>query len=149
MPATTPPRLAYLLGDLPVEVLGRLRSDRVMPRPATRTTALPQGGRIPKHGPEFRLAKPETCGDPDTATVQATERYGLARAMAWDRVHPRLRHLSAWIDHIGELPVMEGTLIRLEVDRLPGDATLLPVWLWSSKTGLADSPPPGTMSARP
>jgi hypothetical protein len=27
------PRIAYLLGDLPVEVLGRLRSDRVMRRP--------------------------------------------------------------------------------------------------------------------
>ncbi|MGW1729427.1 transposase, partial [Streptomyces sp. NPDC002306] len=126
------PRLAYLLDDLPVEVLGRLRSDRVMRRPATRTTALPQGGRIPKHGPEFRLTKPETWGDPDTDTVQATEHYGLARAMGWDRVHPRLWHRSAWIDHNGELPVIEGTLIRLEVDRLPGDATPLPVWLWSS-----------------
>lgn len=66
------PRLAYLLDDLPVEVLGRLRSDRVMRRPATRTTALPQGGRIPKHGPEFRLAKSKTWGEPDAATVQAT-----------------------------------------------------------------------------
>jgi hypothetical protein len=130
------PRLAYLLDGLPVEVLGRLRADRVMRRPATRTTALPQGGRIPKHGPEFRLAKPETWGDPDTATVQATERYGLARTMGWDRVHPRLWHRSAWIDHNGELPVIEGTLIRLEVDHLPGDATPLPVWLWSSRTGL-------------
>ncbi|WP_405836674.1 NF041680 family putative transposase [Streptomyces sp. NBC_01518] len=130
------PRLAYLLDDLPVEVLGRLRSDRVMRRPATRTTALPQGGRIPKHGPEFRLAKSETWGEPDAATVQATERYGLARTMAWDHIHPRLRHLSAWIDHNGELPVLNGTLIRLEVDHLPGDATPVPVWLWSSRTGL-------------
>ncbi|MFJ8473516.1 hypothetical protein [Kitasatospora sp. NPDC094011] len=28
-------RLAYLLRDLPVEILGRLRSDRVMRRPST------------------------------------------------------------------------------------------------------------------
>lgn len=45
------PRLAYLLDDLPVEVLGRLRSDRVMRRPATRTTALPQGGEDPQARP--------------------------------------------------------------------------------------------------
>lgn len=104
------PRLAYLLGDLPVEILGRLRSDRVMRRPATRVTALPQGGRIPKHGPEFRLAEPGTWGEPDAATAQATDRHGLARAMGWDRIHPRLWHRSAWIDHNGELPVIEGTL---------------------------------------
>jgi len=32
--------------------------------------------------------------------------------------------------------ILEGTLIRLEVDRLPGGGDPLPVWLWSSKTGL-------------
>lgn len=57
--------------------------------------------------------------------------------MAWDRVHPRLTTRSAWIDHTGGLPVIEGTLIRLEVDRLPGGHDPLPVWLWSSATGLS------------
>ncbi|GAB2961629.1 hypothetical protein GCM10023080_022420 [Streptomyces pseudoechinosporeus] len=36
---------------------------------------------------------------------------------------------SAWIDHTGELPVIEGTLIRLQVDHLPGGGDPLPVWL--------------------
>ncbi len=31
---------------------------------------------------------------------------------------------------------MEGTLIRLVVDRLPGDRHPKPVWLWASATGL-------------
>ncbi|MFJ3520836.1 MULTISPECIES: NF041680 family putative transposase [unclassified Streptomyces] len=131
------PRLAHLLDGLPVEVLGRLRSDRVMRKPVPRPWICPpQGGRPPKHGKEFRFAKPETWGEPDAATVQVTDRYGTAQAMAWDRIHPRLTTRSAWIDHDGELPLIEGTLIRLEVDHLPGGGEPLPVWLWSSGTGM-------------
>jgi hypothetical protein len=131
------PRMAHLLDGLPVEVLGRLRSDRVMHKPVPRPwISPPQGGRPPKHGKEFRFAKPETWGEPDAATVQVTDRYGTAQTMAWDRIHPRLTTRSAWIDHDGELPVIEGTLIRLQVDRLPGGGDPLPVWLWSSKTGM-------------
>ncbi|MFB6978496.1 NF041680 family putative transposase [Streptomyces scopuliridis] len=135
------PRMAHLLDGLPVEVLGRMRSDHVMRRPTPSlkeyALAYPQGGRRPKHGKEFRFAKPETWGDPDAATVRVTDRYGTARAMAWDRLHPRLTTRSAWIDHTGELPVIEGTLIRLQVGRLPGGGDPLPPWLWSSATGLS------------
>lgn len=95
----------------------------------------PQGGRPPRHGKEFRCAKPQTWGEPDAATVQVTNRYGTARAMAWDRLHPRLTTRSAWIEHSGELPVIEGTLIRLQVERLPAGGDPLPLWLWSSATG--------------
>lgn len=104
-------RLAYLLRDLPVEVLGRMRSDRVMRRPAPSlleyAQTYPLGGRFPKHGKEFRFAKPETWGEPNVATVQVTDRYGTARAMAWDRLHPRLTTRSAWIDHGSELPITD------------------------------------------
>jgi hypothetical protein len=66
-----------------------------------------------------------------------TARYGLAVAAAWDRVHPRLTHRAAWLDHDGDLPVIEGTLIRLTVDHLPGDRDPKPVWQWSSRTSAA------------
>ncbi|MET9364609.1 NF041680 family putative transposase [Streptomyces sp. NPDC006632] len=137
------PRMAYLLGGLPVEVLGRMRSDRVMRRPTPTQLgyagAYPQGGRPPKHSKEFRFIKPETWGEPDAATVQIADRYGTALAMAWDRLHPRLTTRSAWIDHDRELPVIEGTVIRLEVDRLPGGGDPLPLWLWSSAIGMTGS----------
>jgi hypothetical protein len=68
-------------------------------------------------------------------TSTATSRYGTAVAAAWDRLHPRLTHRAAWLDHDGELPVIEGTLIRLTVGHLPGDRNPPPVWLWSSRTG--------------
>jgi len=50
---------------------------------------------------------------------------------------PRLTHRAAWLDHDGPLPVIEGTLIRLTVDHLPGDRDSRPVWLWCSRTGAA------------
>jgi hypothetical protein len=129
-------RLALLLKDLPVEVLGRLRSDRVMKLPAP---PRPPGarGRPRKHGCELALANPATWPDPQITTSTVTSRYGMAVATAWDRVHPRLTHRAAWLDHDGPLPVIEGTLIRLQVDHLPGDRDPKPVWLWSSATGAA------------
>src|SRR5437764_8257006 len=50
-----PMRLAYRLSDLPVQVLGRLRSDRVLhfPAPPRRRDGKP--GRPPRHGSELKL----------------------------------------------------------------------------------------------
>src|SRR5215475_10665846 len=126
-------RLAWLLADLPVEVLGRLRSDRVMqlPAPPRQPGTL---GRPRKHGAELALADPATWPAPQITTSTVTSRYGMAAAAAWDQVHPRLTHRSAWLDHDGDLPVIEGTLIRLQVDHLPGDRDPKPVWLWWSAT---------------
>jgi hypothetical protein len=52
-------RLAHVLADLPVELVGRIRSDRVLrlpkpPRPPGAT------GRPPRHGPEIALNRPAT-----------------------------------------------------------------------------------------
>ena len=129
-------RLAWLLADLPVELLGRLRSDRVMqlPAPARRPGTM---GRPRKHGGELALADPATWPDPQVTTSTETSRYGTAVACAWDRVHPRLTHRAAWLDHDGPLPVIDGTLIRLQVGHLPGDRDPKPVWLWFSRTGTA------------
>ncbi|MFJ9589539.1 hypothetical protein [Streptomyces acidicola] len=47
----------------------------------------------------------------------------------------RLTHRSAWTAQLSILPVIEGTVIHLRVDRLPSGATPKPVWLWWSGTG--------------
>ncbi len=129
-------RLAWLLADLPVELLGRLRSDRVLQLPAP---PRPPGtmGRPRKHGGQMALADPATWPAPQVTSSTVTTRYGTAVAAAWDRVHPRLTHRAAWSGHDGDLPVIEGTLIRLQVDHLPGDRDPKPVWLWFSRTGSA------------
>jgi hypothetical protein len=127
-------RLAYLLAGLPAQVLGRLRSDRVMQLPAPPRQPHTRG-RPRKHGGELALAGPATWPAPHITTTTETSRYGTAVAAAWDRVHARLTHRSAWLDHDGPLPVIDGTLIRLQVDHLPGDRDPKPVWLWWSATG--------------
>lgn len=127
-------RLAWLLADLPVELCGRLRSDRVFrfpvpPRPAK------ADGRPPRHGPEFRLADPASWPEPAVTTSTDTARYGRAAATSWDRLHPRLTRRAAWEGHVGQLPILEGTLIRLVVGHLPGDRHPKPLWLWCSAVG--------------
>jgi hypothetical protein len=128
-------RLAFLLADLPVEVLGRIRSDRVLCAPAAAAAAGGRGGRPPRHGAVFALARPQEGPAPSVSTTTDTTRYGTARAHGWDRLHPRLTHQSAWAEHPGELPIVEGTVIRLQVARLPGRHDPKPLWLWWSNTG--------------
>lgn len=111
------PRIAHLLRDLPVEILGRMRSDRVLCRPAP--PRRPGAGRPARHGSEFVFGDPTTWGGQQAVTLTDTRRYGQAHAQAWDRLHPRLTRRAAWAEHTGPLPVIEGTVIRLTVDGCP------------------------------
>ena len=90
-------------------------------------------GRPLRHGAAFKLADERSWPAPAAATVTQTTRYGTARAAAWGRLHQQLASRAGWEDHHDELPVVEGTLIRLHVDRLPGDRSPEPLWLWSSR----------------
>ena len=69
-------------------------------------------------------------------TVTETGRYGTAGRLAWGRLHQQLARRAGWEGHDGELPVVEGTVIRLAVGHLPGDRSPEPLWLWSSRAGL-------------
>ena len=123
-------RLAFLLAELPVVLIGRLRSDRVLARPVG---PRPGGrGRPRRHGPLLVLADPATWPAPEHTSATDTTRYGIARASAWHRCHARLEHRGPWRDHPGPLPIIEGTLIRLQVAHLPGDRAPKPLWLWTS-----------------
>lgn len=72
-------------------------------------------------------------------TTTVTRLYGPAIARSWDRLHPRLTHRSAWARESWPLPVIEGSVIRLEVARLPSGAIPKPVWLWYSGVDLPAS----------
>src|SRR5438067_901998 len=76
---------------------------------------------------------------PDEDATAGTARYGTVQVRAWDRVHAKLDRDSAWHDHPGKLPVIEGTLIQLR----PGCRELRPMWLWASVTGAG----PGEIAA--
>ena len=116
-----------------MELLGRLRTrpGDVAARaaaPARHQRPAPQAR--PRAGPGRPGVLARTRRSPP---ARPTSRYGTAVTAAWDRVHPRLTHRAAWLDHDGPLPVIEGTLIRLQVDHLPGDRDPKPVWLWWSR----------------
>lgn len=68
-------RLAFLLADLPVELLGRMRSDRVLyfPPPPQPTG---KRGRKPKRGAEFAFEDAATWPVPSVHTVTDTTHYG-------------------------------------------------------------------------
>jgi hypothetical protein len=114
--------------------MGRLRNDRVMYFPAPER-APGTNGRPSRHGAALKLADPGTWPAPAVTTMTGTARYGTAAAAAWGRVHQRMASRAGWDNHHGELPVVEGTLIRLAVGHLPGDRTPGPLWLWSSRAG--------------
>jgi hypothetical protein len=125
-----PVRLAWLLRDLPVTVCARLRSGRLFYPPAPpRDPSVP--GRVPKH-----TAAPVKCqgtaGDERAAvTGRAVTAHGPAAVTAWHRVHQKLhRPGTSWSSHPRdeELPLIEGTLIRLA-----GAGKDREMWLWASE----------------
>jgi hypothetical protein len=125
-------RLARLLDDLPVTMLGRIRSDRVFYAPAGARRG-PTKGRGPRHGPRLVLADPATHPTPAVVTDNDTPRYGHAETIAFGRMHPKLESRGGWAEHTGELPIIEGTVVGLRVEHLPGNRDPRPVWLWVSK----------------
>lgn len=82
------PRLAHVLADLPITVLVRMRSDRVLRRPAPAYLAGITTGRPRRHGGEFVFGDPDTWGEPDVEIQTETRLYGPASVRAWDRLPP-------------------------------------------------------------
>jgi hypothetical protein len=134
-----PVRLARLLAGVPAEVVARVRSNRVFHRPAPpREYGMP--GRQARHGVPVRCDDPQTW-DGAVPAQAVHPRYGPLLVLSWGRVHQRLdRHCGGWEDWPPgqELPVIEGTLIRLSV---PGRDAM---WLWSS---CPDAAPEGVAAA--
>jgi DDE superfamily endonuclease len=122
-------RLTWLLADLPVVLLGRVRANRVMHGPPASRRA---GGRgpAPRHGDRFAFTDPATWRRHDQDTVAGSDRYGIVHARSWSWLHPVLQGRDAWAEHAGLLPIVEGTIIRLSVQHLPGNRKPDPLWLW-------------------
>ncbi|MFB4314857.1 hypothetical protein [Actinomadura sp. 21ATH] len=89
--------------------------------------ANPLGGRPPKHGGKFVFGDPATWGAPHAQTTTP------GTAITWDRLRPRLTRGSTWEHLPGRLPVISGTVIRLQVEHLPTGGAQA-IWLWWSGT---------------
>ena len=125
-------RITYLAqrAGLDVQVLGRVRSDRVFyaPAPKRRTDGRP--GRPKKHGSRFELSNPASLPTPDQQLCGQHGRYGKVVVSAWQGLHQKLSRQAGWADFDDVLPVVPGTVIRIQVERLPGDRRPEDVWLW-------------------
>jgi len=124
-------RLTYLTEQrgLDLQVLGRIRCNRVYygdPAPRGPETM----GRPAKHGERFDIADPATWHATDQHIEHVSERYGQVTVSAWHGLHQKLGRQGAWLEHPGELPNIVGTLIRIQVERLPGDRDPEDLWLW-------------------
>jgi hypothetical protein len=127
-------RLAWLLADLPVVLVARVRSDRVFYRPAPpRAPGL--AGRQSRHGAPVKCADPATWGGAAVQQQVPQPRHGPVQAAAWTRVHPLVhRRTGGFTDwpQDQELPLIEGTLIRLSVTApAAGRPAPGPMWLWA------------------
>jgi DDE superfamily endonuclease len=125
-------RLAHLLAGLPVIVVARVRSDRVYWRAAP-PKARGVSGRHARHGAPVRCADPATWGGP-AVTQEGETRQGPAAVTAWAPVHQAVHRYTAGFEdwpEDRELPLIEGTLIRLAATaQAPGSPE--PMWLWAS-----------------
>ena len=118
-------------------ILVRLHSNRIFY--AAPEVAEPKPvGRPRRHGRKFALPDPETWTPPSAERRYQDEGYGSVRVRAWSGLHPKTRRIG---ERYGceRAPVVEGTVILVEVGRLPRE-TRKPkkLWLWFSGEGEPD-----------
>lgn len=125
-------RLAFLAhrDGLDVQILGRVRSDRVFYAPAPPRCSDGRPGRPKKHGPRFALSTLDSLPPPDQRLSAHNPRYGAVEVSAWHGLHQKLCKQAGWAGFDGVLPIVAGTVIRVQVDRLPGDRDPEDLWLW-------------------
>jgi hypothetical protein len=134
-----PVQLTQALGDTPAAILIRVRSGRCF---YADPTAQPRTGRPRRHGHKFVCDAPATWPTPaDEVTVEDAQ-YGTVRVRAWTGLHPKTHGVHAQRDARGRRPIVRGTLLLVEVSRLP-QQTREPqaLWLWWQTPDDADSVP--------
>jgi len=124
--------LGLASGLLEVAILVRLRSGRCFyldPPPYT-GRAPGRGGRPSRHGQKFTCDAPTTWWAPSAEHTTEDPRYGQVRVRAWAGVHGKVQE-HADRGSRGPAPLERGTLVLLQVERLPRQ-TRVPkdVWLW-------------------
>ena len=133
-----PETLARALGDLDgerVAVLVRLRSGRCF---YAAPTYQPRTGRPRRHGRKLACANPATWWIPTAEHVEQHAQYGRVRVRAWADVHAKSQNHPGRGSRLTK-PVVPGTLVLVEVERLPRQ-TRIPkqLWLWWRGPGAPD-----------
>ena len=130
--------LTQTLAETSVAILVRLRADRCFYADPPPAAPSPQGGRPRKHGAKF------TCKDPTTWPVPTDEhrvedaQYGAVHVCSWAGLHPKQQNHSGRGTRQPR-PIVRGTLVLVEVSRLPARAyPPQMLWLWWAGPGAPD-----------
>lgn len=114
------------------QILARLRAGRRF-YGAPSLCAPPENiGRPRRHGPKMKCSDPSTWPEPSSEHACEDTGYGSVRVRAWENMHPKVQNHTAKGSR-GPLPIVVGTLVLVEVERLPrGERRREPkvLWLW-------------------
>jgi hypothetical protein len=128
-------QLALELGEARAAILVRLRRGRCFYAEAAPYAGL---GRPRRHGRKFACDDATTWPEPSDERTEEDAQYGTVRVRAWAGLHTkpgqsRARPLR------DPKPVLPGTLLLVEVSRLPGRTRKPQVlWLWWHGPGVPD-----------
>ena len=128
-----PVKVQQGLEGSPCQILVRLRAGRRFYGDPSLCDPPEHIRRPRRHGPKMKCADPSTWPEPSAEHVcEDAGGYGCVRVRAWAKMHPKV-HNHERKGSRGPLPIVVGTLILVEVERLPrGERRREPrvLWLW-------------------
>ena len=127
-----PVKVQQGLEGSPCQILVRLRAGRRFYGDPSLCDPPQNIGRPRRHGPKMKCSDPSSWPEPSTEHRCEDAGYGTVRVRAWAEMHPKV-HNHAGKGTRGPLPIVVGTLVLVEVERLPrGERRREPrvLWLW-------------------
>ena len=127
-----PVKLQQGLEGSPCQILVRLRAGRRFYADPSLAGPPAHTGRPRRHGPKMKCADPSTWPEPSAEYTCEDAGYGAVRVRAWANLHPKVCAHEGRGSR-GPLPIVVGTLVLVEVQRLPrGERRREPrvLWLW-------------------
>jgi hypothetical protein len=127
-----PVKVQQGLEGCPCQILVRLRAGRRFYGDPSLCDPPAHIGRPRRHGPKMKCSDPSTWPEPSAEHRCEDAGYGAVRVRAWAEIHPKV-HNHPGRGTRGLLPIVVGTLILVEVERLPrGERRREPrvLWLW-------------------
>jgi hypothetical protein len=117
-----PVKVQRALEGSPCQILVRLRAGRRFYGDPGLCDPPEHIGRPRRHGPKMKCSDPSTWPEPwpEPSTEHACEDagYGSVRLRAWAELHPKVQNHEGRGSR-GPLPIVCGTLVLVEVERLP------------------------------
>ena len=121
-----------LEGSPRCQILVRLRAGRRFYGDPSLCEPPEHVGRPRRHGPKMKCNDPSTWPEPSAEYVCEDAGHGRVQVRAWAEMHPKVQNYEGR-GRRGPLPIVVGTLILVEVERLPrGESRRKPrvLWLW-------------------